>query len=81
MCAYVWLCLSCRRGDRPDLRAVILPTLQQLRQRTLLYSAEAALGSPATAAGPCPDMFICPITMVGAGRNMNTPAFICLMFV
>ncbi|KXZ51279.1 hypothetical protein GPECTOR_13g766 [Gonium pectorale] len=35
-------CVEYRRQDRPDLRTVVLPTLAQLKQRTMLYEPQPA---------------------------------------
>ncbi|PNH12734.1 U-box domain-containing protein 52 [Tetrabaena socialis] len=57
-------CVEYRRQDRPDLRTVILPTLMQLKQRTLLYEQTEERPQPQqpVPGGGVPPMFLCPIT-------------------
>eukprot|EP00798_Chlamydomonas_sp_ICE-L_P024111 gene24111-9686_t len=67
-------CVQVRRTDRPGVRDVVLPTLVQLRQRTLLYPKPSdQQQAPHMAVGDnrSPEMFCCPITQ----EVMNDPVF------
>eukprot|EP00798_Chlamydomonas_sp_ICE-L_P017200 gene17200-23519_t len=58
-------CVTVSRKDRPKIRNVVLPTLVQLRQRTLLYpkpSAQQQVPRMAVVDVSFPERFCCPIT-------------------